>query len=80
MRMNVRIRESVKAHMRAKNLSQEALGELVDMAQPNIARLLSGRSGRIPETWNRILDALELEVVAVPKGTDVNKLLAEKGR
>lgn len=50
--------------------SQEELGELVHMAQPNVARLLSGRSGRVPETWQRVLDALGLELVAVPKGTD----------
>ena len=76
--MNLQIRESIKNRMRQQNLSQEALGELVDMAQPNIARALSGRSGSIPSTWARILDALGLELVAVPKGTDVSKLLAER--
>lgn len=66
--------------MRQRNLSQEGLGELVEMSQPNVARALSGRSGSIPSTWARILDALGLELVAVPKGTDVSKLLEEKGR
>lgn len=65
--------------MRQRNLSQEGLGELVEMSQPNVARALSGRSGSIPSTWARILDALGLELVAVPKGTDITKILEEKG-
>jgi predicted transcriptional regulator len=80
MNMNPQIREMIRHQMKRRNLSQEALGELVEMSQPNIARSLSGRSGSIPSTWARILDELGLELVAVPKGTDVNKLLEAERR
>ena len=39
----------------------------VDMEPPNVSRLLSGASGRVPETWQKILDELGLELIAVPK-------------
>ena len=31
------------------------------MAQPNIQRLLAGRVGAVPESWQKVLDALGLE-------------------
>lgn len=65
--------------MGGKGISTYKLAELARMSQPNVSRALSGRSGGIPTTWQRILDALGLELVAVPKGTDTSKL-EEKGR
>jgi DNA-binding phage protein len=79
MGMNAKVRQTVRDTMRAKDLSTYKLAEQTSMAQPNVARALSGRSGSIPTTWQRILDALGLELVAVPKGTDLSKL-EEKGR
>ena len=80
MGMNANIRQTVRDTMSAKDLSTYKLADQTGMSQPNVARALTGRSGSIPTTWQRILDALGLELVAVPKGTDVSKLLEEKGR
>lgn len=70
MNMTESIRQTVRKRMREQDLTQEALGERCGMSQPNIARALTGRSGSIPDTWQRILDALGLELIAVPKGEE----------
>jgi transcriptional regulator with XRE-family HTH domain len=76
--MNGTIRQTVKNHMRARDLTQRELARRTDMHETNLARLLAGRSGKINEGWQRVLDELGLELIAVPKGTDISKLL-EKG-
>jgi hypothetical protein len=43
-----------------------------------VSRLLSGERQGEPETWARLLGALGLELVAVPKETEISKLI-EKG-
>lgn len=60
--------------MTDEEISTYKLAELTKMSQPNVARALTGRSGSIPSTWARILDALGLELIAVPKGTDISQL------
>ena len=79
MGMNSKVRQKVREVMSGKEISTYKLAELTEMSQPNVARALSGRSGSVPSTWQRILDALGLELVAVPKGTDLSRL-EEKGR
>ncbi len=53
--------------MKAQGMTQTELGDAVGMAQPNIQRLLAGRVGAVPESWQKVLDALGLELQAVPK-------------
>ena len=65
--MNESVREAVKQAMKGRKLTQRELARAVDMEPPNISRLLSGASGRVPETWQKILDELGLELIAVPK-------------
>lgn len=79
MEMNTKVRQKVREVMSSKEISTYKLAELAEMSQPNVARALSGRSGSVPTTWQRILDALGLELVVVPKGTDLSKL-KEKGQ
>lgn len=67
MRMNEEIRETVKNRLREMGLSNSALGRQLEIEQPNIVRALNGRSGNIPETWQKILDATGLKLIAVPK-------------
>ncbi len=69
MRVNKHIREVVRQQMKAQGLTQEGLAEKLGTLQPSIARLLSGRSGTVPKLWQDVLDALGLELVAVPKAT-----------
>lgn len=65
--MNAAIREAVRKRMKDLNVTQVALGAQVGMAQPNIQRLLAGRVAPVPDSWQKVLDALNLELVVVPK-------------
>lgn len=75
--VNDTIRETVKNRMRARDLTQRELARRTDMHETNLARLLAGRSGKINEGWQRVLDELGLELVAVPKSVDLSKLERE---
>jgi len=48
-------------------MSQGELSRVLSVPRPNITRALSGRSGEIPDLWARMLDALDLELIAVPR-------------
>ncbi len=74
MDVNEKVRNTVKQQMFKKNLSQTKLAEKLSMSRVNLTRLLSGRSGQVPESWQKVLDELGLELVAVPKGADTRKL------
>lgn len=67
--VNDSIRETVKHQMKARDLTQRELARRTEMHETNLARLLSGRSGKINEGWQRVLDELGLELIAVPKGS-----------
>ena len=56
--------------MREQGVSTYRLAELVDTVQPNISRILSGRSGSIPDLWGKVFDALNLELVVKDKGAE----------
>lgn len=65
--MNEQVREAVKQAMQEKALSQGELARQTGLVRPAVSKLLNGSVGRVPENWQRILDALDLELVAVPK-------------
>lgn len=65
--MNERIRGKIKEEMKRKKMSINALSSKLDMPRPNLSRLLNGRSGKVPESWQAILDELDLELVVQPK-------------
>lgn len=68
--MNAAIRKAVRERMKDLKVTQAALGAQVGMAQPNIQRLLAGRVAPIPDSWQRVLDALNLELIVVPREED----------
>ena len=67
MKMNEQVRQTVKARMKERGITQVKLAQEVGMEQPNIQRLLAGRVGAVPDSWQRVLDALGLELIAVSK-------------
>lgn len=66
--MNDSIRRRVRVSLAERDMNQKDLAEKVGMKPQYISDLLTGRVGQIPSTWTRVLEALDLELVAVPKG------------
>ncbi len=75
--MNDKIVETVKAKMKSDGITQEALANRLGMARTNLVRLVNGHVGSVPKRWQDVLNELGLELVAVPKGTDLSKLESE---
>lgn len=65
--MNAEVREVVHAALERKGLTQAELARRIGMERANLHRLLSGKSGRVPEAWQKIFDELGLELTAKPK-------------
>lgn len=60
--MNDDIRTAVKRAMKEQGLSQVKLAEELGIDRVNLTRVLSGRSGKTPDSWEKILDRLGLEL------------------
>ena len=65
--MNEQVREMVKVQMQKRELSQGELARKTGLVRPAVSKLLNGSVGKVPENWQRILDELGLELIAVPK-------------
>ncbi|MDR6219206.1 helix-turn-helix transcriptional regulator [Deinococcus soli (ex Cha et al. 2016)] len=68
--MNDHIRQQVRNIMKERGITQQQLADLTGIQRPNVTRLLSGTSGQVPDNWQRILDALELDLITSPKPED----------
>lgn len=68
--MNDRVREAVKNRLKEKGISQGQLAILLEVERPSITRLLSGTSGKVPQLWQEVLDALDLELIVVSKSNN----------
>lgn len=78
MNVNTQIRETAQCGLSSKGWSQHELAKRAGIKQATVSRLLTGERQGEPETWQRLLNALGLELIAVPKGTDVDEIL-QKG-
>lgn len=65
--MNEQVRDSVKQAMIQRDMSQGELARQTGLVRPAVSKLLNGSVGKVPENWQRILDALDLELIAIPK-------------
>jgi predicted XRE-type DNA-binding protein len=65
--MNQGIRERILKELKTREISQYKMAQDLDIPQPSVSRLLKGRSGKIPESWQAILDYLDLELTVTPK-------------
>jgi transcriptional regulator with XRE-family HTH domain len=77
-RMNERVRERARRIIEEKALTQEEIAKLAGIKQATVSRLLTGRLGKVG-AWEKLLDALGLELIAVPKGASEDQPTAEKG-
>ncbi len=67
MNMNEKVTTAIRRKMKERGMTQLQLGEATDISQPNLSRMLSGRSPRVPDTLCRVLDELGLEITAEEK-------------
>lgn len=66
--MNDTIRRAVRVRLAERDMTQADLAEKVGMKAQYVSNILTGKVGKIPAAWSKILDELGLELVAVPKG------------
>lgn len=62
------IRRVMRDAIRTQKLTQLQLAERLEVKQPSVAAVLSGKRGTIPQSLVDVLDVLGLELIAVPKG------------
>ncbi|WP_235514466.1 helix-turn-helix transcriptional regulator [Deinococcus sp. Leaf326] len=65
--MNEKVRQSVKNTLKARDLTHQELADMTGIERANVTRLLSGTVGKVPDNWQKVLDALGMELIAVPK-------------
>ena len=53
--------------MLEQDMSQGELARRTGLTRPAVTKLLNGVVGKIPENWQRILDELGVEIVAIKK-------------
>jgi|GEM_PF-2711864 len=65
--MNEGIRRAVRVSLAERDMTQSDLAEQIGVSPQYVSRIMQGQVGKIPPAWQRILDTLGLELVAVPK-------------
>jgi transcriptional regulator with XRE-family HTH domain len=67
MDMNERVTNGIRRKMKEQGITQVELSEQLGISRPNLSRLLAGRSPRVPDSLQRVLDHLGLELTVEDK-------------
>lgn len=67
MNVNDRIRKQVRDLMKERGLSQQQLADLTGIERPNINAMLNGKIGKMPERWEKVLEALGKDIGLVDR-------------
>ncbi|WP_019587573.1 helix-turn-helix domain-containing protein [Deinococcus apachensis] len=67
MDVNARIRVQIREEMNRQGVTQAELARRLGIKPPSLAQVLSGKRGTMPDSLMDVLDALGLELVAVPR-------------
>lgn len=65
--MNDDVRRAVRIELARRDMRQTDLAELVGVKPQYLSDMMRGKVGKIPEAWQKVLDALGLDLVAVPR-------------
>lgn len=68
--MTDKIRAQLERAMTEQGKRRVDLSRATGIAQPNITRMLSGRSGEVPGAWAKVFDTLGFELCLCPNPTD----------
>jgi transcriptional regulator with XRE-family HTH domain len=66
--VNARIRRAVKVRLAELDMTQADLAERVGVKPQYVSDILTGKVGKVPDAWQKILEALDLELVTSKKG------------
>jgi len=61
------LRDQVREALFKQRLTQAQLAEKTGIHRVHINKMLNGQSGKFPNAWERVLEALGLEVQVKPK-------------
>jgi transcriptional regulator with XRE-family HTH domain len=67
MAVNDEIRRAIRVELARRDLQQKDLAQLTGLSPQHISDLLRGRSGNLAEGWEKIFEALGLQLAATPK-------------
>lgn len=62
------IRRSVRIELAKRDYTQADLARQIGMKPQQLSSMMRGKVSKMPANWQKVLDALDLELVAVPKG------------
>lgn len=65
--MNTKIRQQIKETLAHKDLTQSALAKLSGVREDYVSKILRGERVSVPQEFEAILDALNLELKVQPK-------------
>lgn len=65
--MNAEIRGAVRDELRRRGMTHAQIAHQLQMPRPQVTRMLTGQSGSVPEGWQKLLDALDLQLTVTRK-------------
>lgn len=65
--VNDDIRRAIRIELAKQNMSQAELAEKMGMSRQYLNRVMLGQIGKIPKTWEKLLDEFDLELVVKSK-------------
>jgi hypothetical protein len=61
------IREAVRIELARRDWNRTKLAQETDLTRQYVGELMTGKAGNLSDSWGRIFDELDLEVVVRPK-------------
>jgi transcriptional regulator with XRE-family HTH domain len=68
--VNDEIRRTIRVELARRDIQQKDLAEMTGLSPQHVSDLLRGRSGNLGEGWEKVLNALGLRLIAVPKESE----------
>lgn len=74
--MDKKIREAIEDHMRRVGVTNADLARKLEISPQAVGQITNGQRGRIPDSLNDLLEALDLELTVTPR-TEGKKILPQ---
>ena len=65
--VNDHIRQAIRIELAKRNMKQTELAEKMGMSKQYLNRVMLGQIGKIPKTWEKLLEEFDLELVVRSK-------------